>query len=165
MNSRIIASLAVAALLTTGGVLLLNRFSSIATFNAATVNPTNNTVTIDGKTFTVELAVTPDQQAAGLSNRPSIGATAGMLFLFNPPSQPYFWMKDMRFPIDIIWIRSGTIVHVTRNAPSPSAGQDSATLPMYQAGSDVDNVLEVAAGQANDFAVGDSVIIANQAGI
>lgn len=58
------------------------------------------------KIFT-EVASTPAAQARGLGGRSCIPADAGMLFSFNQPGQYSFWMKDMKFPIDIIWISAG----------------------------------------------------------
>jgi uncharacterized membrane protein (UPF0127 family) len=61
-------------------------------------------VTINHKTFDVEL---PKDHAAftkGLGGRPCITDSEGMLFRYTRPGQYAFWMKGMKFPIDIIWI-------------------------------------------------------------
>lgn len=59
---------------------------------------------INDKQFLVEVAQTDAQKSLGLSDREGLNQNAGMLFVFNKPSRQYFWMKDMKFPIDIIWI-------------------------------------------------------------
>ncbi len=62
-----------------------------------------------------------------------------MLFIFPTPDTYAFHMKDMRFPIDIIWIRSNVIVDISKDVPVPK-GMD---LPTYQPSADADMVLEV----------------------
>lgn len=61
-----------------------------------------------------------DKQAPreqGLSGRTGLGKHTGMLFSFGFPGRYGFWMKDMQFPIDIIWINSkGVVVHIVENA-------------------------------------------------
>ena len=54
----------------------------------------------------VDLAITPDEQSKGLSIKNTLNDSDGMLFPFDTPGDYSFWMKDMKFPIDIIWIDS-----------------------------------------------------------
>ena len=61
-------------------------------------------VKIGGQVIKVDLALTPTEQEKGLSGRKSLAEDAGMLFIFPKPSRNYFWMPDMNFPIDIIWL-------------------------------------------------------------
>lgn len=77
-------------------------------------------VRIDGQTIYVDLDVTPAQQELGLGNRASLGAHQGMLFLFPRDQINMFWMKDMSFSIDMIWMADdGTIIYIQPNvAPS-----------------------------------------------
>jgi uncharacterized membrane protein (UPF0127 family) len=119
----------------------------------------STTVTIDGKTFDVELAVSQAAQEKGLSGRTSLASSAGMLFPFNPPQQPSFWMIDMNFPLDMVWINNGKIVHITRDAPKPAKGTPNDQLPLYEASTNINYVLEINAGQAKEFKNGDSVKI------
>lgn len=51
-----------------------------------------------------EIADTPEKKARGLSGRAALGENEGMLFVFEKPGIYSFWMKDMNFPIDIIWL-------------------------------------------------------------
>lgn len=81
---------------------------------------TNNTfpssVKIKGLILHVELAITPDQQEKGLSIKNNLTNNEGMLFPFNTTGDYSFWMKDMKFPLDIIWINSNNeIVHIEKN--------------------------------------------------
>ena len=67
--------------------------------------------------FTVELAVTPAEQARGLMYRESLPAGAGMLFLYDTPTPASFWMRNTLIPLDMIFIASdGRIVNIHANA-------------------------------------------------
>ena len=81
-----------------------------------------------------------------------------MLFDFKQSTQPSFWMKDMNFSLDLIWISQNKIAGVTENVPAPS--NKNQKLPLYSPPSPIDQVLEVNAGWAkkNNIAVGDEVI-------
>jgi uncharacterized membrane protein (UPF0127 family) len=61
-------------------------------------------VEIGGQKIKVDLALTEAQQAQGLSGRLNLLPDTGMFFVFSAPGKPLFWMKDMNFPIDMIWI-------------------------------------------------------------
>jgi uncharacterized membrane protein (UPF0127 family) len=74
------------------------------------------------RTFKIELARTPEEQQKGLSNRASLPEDHGMLFLFDKPAPYGFWMKEMRFPLDIIFIKNKTVVTVDENLPAPVSG-------------------------------------------
>jgi len=52
----------------------------------------------------IEIADTNVKREQGLSGRSSIESNYGMLFIFDTPARYSFWMKDMNFPIDIIWL-------------------------------------------------------------
>lgn len=116
---------------------------------------------IDAATFTVEIASTSIEQTRGLSFRPSLGANDGMLFIFATGSVQSFWMKDMNFPLDMIWISSTTVVGFAQNVPVPAPGTALWNLPVYISPGDVDKVLEVNAGTVAKYniRVGDSVTI------
>lgn len=61
------------------------------------------TVTLKGETFTVEIAESPEQQAQGLMFRDSLAEGHGMLFTYRRPQPQSFWMKNVKFPIDILF--------------------------------------------------------------
>ncbi|MCD6402742.1 MAG: DUF192 domain-containing protein [Candidatus Aenigmarchaeota archaeon] len=72
---------------------------------------------IVGRQITVEVADTPSKIVKGLIGRSSIRDDEGMLFLFKKPGRYGFWMMNMSFPIDIIWIdETKTIVGFVKNA-------------------------------------------------
>ncbi|MDD9868007.1 MAG: DUF192 domain-containing protein [Candidatus Campbellbacteria bacterium] len=64
-------------------------------------------------TIHTEIADTKDKRTLGLGGRDSLAQNRGMLFVFEEEGLWGFWMKDTRFPIDIIWINSDyNIVHI-----------------------------------------------------
>lgn len=62
-----------------------------------------STIHIDSVALRVEVATTAGQQEQGLSGRASLAEGAGMLFVFDEIATWGIWMKDMRFPLDIVW--------------------------------------------------------------
>lgn len=105
-----------------------------------------------------EAADTLGKQARGLSGRRSLAPDLGMFFYFSFPSQPSFWMKEMKFPLDMIWIRDGKVVDLTENLPPPRSGEAPATAAPREP---VTAVLEVNAGFArqHNIKIGDAVEI------
>ena len=102
----------------------------------------------------VDLALTAKEQEQGLSGRENLKNDAGMLFIFPKPSINYFWMKDMNFPIDIIWIDFNfRVIYIQKDA-LPSSYPNS-----FGPGVDNSYVLEVSDGfsEKNNLKIGDSV--------
>lgn len=97
----------------------------------------------DGAPVAVEIADTPALRERGLSGRQGLASGHGMLFLFGRTDRYGFWMKDMLFPIDIIWIRDGAVVDFMTDVPPVPAG---VVPPSYFAREPIDAVLEVPAG-------------------
>ncbi len=80
------------------------------------INKFPSSVKINGLHINVTLAKTPDEHMKGLSIKNSLKEHEGMLFIFDTPKKSSFWMKDMKFPIDIVWIHPNTtIVHIEKN--------------------------------------------------
>ncbi len=74
-------------------------------FEQLLVEKSNNKIIKIGETsITVEIADTFKARAQGLSGREVLPESTGMLFIFDQPAQYGFWMKDMNFAIDIVWI-------------------------------------------------------------
>jgi uncharacterized membrane protein (UPF0127 family) len=64
-----------------------------------------------------EIVDTVESRELGLSGRNTLKEGRGMLFVFPQAGRYGFWMKDMNFPIDILWINEqGVVVHVVENA-------------------------------------------------
>ena len=105
-------------------------------------------VTIGETTWPVELAITPAERNQGLSGREVLPEGTGMLFIFEGDQHLAFWMPDMNFPLDMVWIDSGcNVVDATLNAPVPEPGQSLADLPRFSPGSPARFVLEINAGE------------------
>src|SRR5262245_59669655 len=77
---------------------------------------------INGQVCEVEIAQNDAQRAQGLSGSNPLADNTGMLFLFAKPGNYIFWMKDMRFPLDMIWIKSHKVVGITADAAIPTQG-------------------------------------------
>ena len=117
-------------------------------------------VAVGETSFLVELATTVAEQIQGLSGRSSLAPGSGMLFIYEQQSKLNFWMKDMHFPLDIVWIGVGcTVVDITRNAPPPAPDQSTDQLPRYSPGGPAQYVLEINAGEtgSESIAPGDPV--------
>ncbi len=70
-------------------------------------------VHLKGQTMHVMVANTPESRMRGLSGHAGLEANEGMLFIFPEDGQYAFWMKDMHFPIDIIWVsHDGYVVDI-----------------------------------------------------
>lgn len=62
------------------------------------------TVSTPNGTIVVQIADTENEQIQGLSDRTSLPQGTGMLFVFSVPNPQYMWMKDMNFPLDMVWL-------------------------------------------------------------
>ncbi len=105
-----------------------------------------NAVSFGGESLVfVEMAKTPDERSRGLMQREGLLDGTGMLFIFEFEERHGFWMKNMEFPIDIIWLdRDGVVVDVAYNV-LPCGGD---ICPVYEPALPAKYVLEVASGEA-----------------
>ena len=72
-------------------------------------------VSINNYTLLTDLSITHEEIIKGLSNKSSLKENEGMLFVLNPSSRRGFWMKDMKFPIDVIWLNENKeIIHIKK---------------------------------------------------
>lgn len=107
----------------------------------------------------VEVAVSPEEQRRGLSGRDKLDWGHGMVFLYEIGGFQAFWMIDMKFPIDMVWIRKGRVIGLHHNVPLPEPDTPRDKLPRYGLNELIDTVLEVPAGyaRAHGWARGDAV--------
>ncbi len=114
-------------------------------------------LSISGKVLSVEVARSALDKTRGLSGRESLGSD-GMLFLFDKEGNYGFWMKDMKFPIDMVWIRKGKVIGFSENAV-PESGKQIWSLKVYYPPEAIDSVLEVNVGfvSTNKIKIGDEV--------
>ena len=112
------------------------------------------TITLKDIPITVDVAVNDAERERGLGGRDGLAENQGMLFVFTQDGNYPFWMKDMKFAIDILWISStGEVVHIVPSL-SPSTYPNS-----YQSPTLARYVLELPAGWAasHHVAEGDAV--------
>ena len=125
----------------------------------STISATGPTqVVIGGKTIDIEIADTDSKRRLGLSGRESLDKDAGMLFIFENEGNHGFWMKDMLFPIDILWINSVfEVVHIEK-----SVSPDSYPL-VFKPDVPAIYVLEVNSGVSDELGivVGDVIGVKN----
>jgi len=124
---------------------------------------------INSAVFKIEIAKEAAAKEKGLSKRKSLDKDSGLLFIFDQKAKHQFWMKDMLFPIDIIYIAktstdsitTGTIVDIVENAKIPAKDTPPSSLEIYQPQKDADLVLEINAGLAKEkgIKIGDTVTL------
>lgn len=113
-------------------------------------------ISINNYTLLVDLSITFEQIILGLSNKNSIKENEGMLFVLNPSSRRGFWMKDMKFPIDIIWLNENKEIVNIKKSLEPCV----TNCPVYYPDRESKYVLETVAGFADkqNLKVGDTII-------
>lgn len=104
-------------------------------------------VAIGEKIIEVEIADTLKKRRQGLSGREKLKENQGMLFVFPKKDYYSFWMKEMKFPIDIIWINDERIVDIVSRA-SPDEFQ---LFKTYESKKPANFVLEINAGFSEIF--------------
>ncbi|MFL6491060.1 MAG: DUF192 domain-containing protein [Nitrososphaera sp.] len=103
-------------------------------------------VTVNGVVLVADISASNEQRTKGLSIKDSLAENEAMLFVFDNEGEYTFWMKDMKFPIDIIWIDSNkTVVHIEHNLQPCDYGF---LCPTYKPGQDSLYVLETVGGFA-----------------
>lgn len=120
-----------------------------------TPEPQLKNLKIGSKTIQVEVADSKNEIIQGLSGRKSLPQGQGMYFELERRQIAHFWMKDMNFPLDIIWIDEEKVAGFVENAPVP-IGSD---IPTFNSKVEVTKVLEVNAGfvKENNIKVGDRI--------
>lgn len=123
--------------------------------------PLAASITIRDQQVQLEIARSETEKAKGLGDRDSLAWGQGMLFEYSAPGFPRFWMKDMRFDIDIVWIREFRIVDISHRVKHFPEGPGPTIQPRELA----DTVLEVPAGfaQAHRWRLGDRVTLSGVA--
>lgn len=116
-----------------------------------------STVTINNHSFRVTEVSSQKDREIGLSKTESISSDQGMLFVFDKADYYSFWMKNMKFPIDIIYITEDTINTIETNVQLPKNNTGNPTT--YRPEKPSDKVLEIQAGLSDEygFKVGDKV--------
>ncbi len=135
--------------------LLFLRFEPVKAVPISIAQQYNRTLTSGPLVIPVSVADTPATREQGLSGTTILPASAGKLFVFDTAGKPGFWMKDMQYGLDLVWIDSSLkIVSVTRDV-SPDTYPQVFYPPQL-----VQYVLEVNAGFStrNNLMVGEQFI-------
>jgi hypothetical protein len=146
----------------TGTPTNTNSVTTAASGSSATTAlkaPTTYRVTVGSTIVYAEAADTFAEREMGLMNRTYLNEDAGMLFIFPTPQQQSFWMKNMRIPLDIVFITADNHVLEIYASVPPCTG-DPCTL--YTSSAPIQYALEVNSGfcARNGIVSGDPVVIA-----
>jgi len=99
-------------------ILILVAFLLLLFFNFSYRDTEKSkTISINGQKFQVEISKTKKEREAGLSGRDDLCRNCGMVFVFPQKGRYGFWMKEMKFDLDIVWIRDNEIVYIAKNIP------------------------------------------------
>ena len=101
-------------------------------------------VKIGNNEFRSEVVLSDAKMQKGLGGRNCLCDSCAMLFKFSQVGKYSFWMKDMRFPLDIIWIKNEEVVYIEKNISENFLGTLSPQI-------DADSVLEINAGNVDKF--------------
>ena len=161
MRSRlvaVVAILAVVALVAVGVQFVpATVFSTGAPQDTAQVTTTRDDATL--ATVRARVADTPDERVQGLSGVPSLPNGTGMLFVYSSEAQRTYVMRDMRVPLDMVFVGGDGRITRIFHAPTPPPETDEANLTRYTARAQW--VLEVPRGwaAAHDVRAGDRIRI------
>ena len=113
-----------------------------------------NQVCLRQACFSVDIANTNEERAKGLMFRQGLEEGKGMFFLFEDEDTHPFWMKNMAFSIDIIWLdKDNRVVYIETNVPP--CRKDP--CPVYTPSQKARYVLEIPSGSVakNGIILGD----------
>lgn len=120
----------------------------------------STTVSLQGENLQVMIADSIYRQQKGLGERTNIVPYDGMIFPFALLDKHAFVMRDMKFSIDIIWLKKGEVVDYAPSVPiEPDREEGEYTI--YRPRIEADMVLEVPAGwsKAHDLKIGDKMTL------
>ncbi|MFA6364908.1 MAG: DUF192 domain-containing protein [Candidatus Paceibacterota bacterium] len=139
------------------GLLIGGSIFLVSFLNKVNVVKNKAEVKIGTQTIIADVAKNDADREKGLGGRESIGMNEGMLFIFDNEDEYPFWMKDMKFPIDVIWIRNNYIVGFAENVDPKIGSQPSETV--FSPPQSIDRALELHAGRVKllRVQVGDQV--------
>lgn len=135
----------------------------IPNFNFFPTPISSKQISVGSVRLSVELADSASKRKKGLGGRDSLDEGSGMLFVFQSPVKSAFWMKGVKFSLDMIWIKENTVVDIIKNAQAPAEDVLDSDLPRYVPNQPIDMVLEVNAGfvDKHGIKIGDKLEIVN----
>ena len=125
---------------------------------AKDIEYSDGTLTFDGGSIQVALAETDEERRTGLSRQRTIGENEGLLFIFNESDEHGIWMRDMYFPIDIIWLDNVLGVVDFKENATPESFRSLRDAEVFTPSAPALYVLEVRAGfvDTQEVVVGDT---------
>lgn len=93
----------------------------VGIFSADNHQKNEAVISINNQLINVEVANTPSMQLKGLSGRADLANDQGMLFVFRDTEKHCFWMKDMRFNLDIYWFNAAKRLIYTEKNLAPES--------------------------------------------
>jgi uncharacterized membrane protein (UPF0127 family) len=105
----------------------------------------NRVISLNEKPIEVEVASTYTARQKGLKDRESLPDGKGMMFVFSVSGQHGIWMKNMRFPIDVIWLKDGVIVDMAKNIQPPTQRTANEELDIYYPRMPANSIIEMSA--------------------
>ena len=118
----------------------------------------NASAEINGKKINLIVAKSEEDRQKGLSGRDKLDENQGMIFVFEKPGKYSFWMINMKFPLDIIYINGDKVVHIFKNLPQ-QADTPVGLLPRYTPSEDANYVLELNGGQADELKIKKGTVV------
>lgn len=108
--------------------------------------PQQKKIKINDVVIKVDVADTPQLRSKGLGGRDNLALDQSMLFVFPEAKKYQFWMKGVKFPVDMIFIADARVVDIIKNVPTVPKGTSDEGIIRYQPIISVNMVLEVNAG-------------------
>ena len=121
------------------------------------INFSQAQVRIKDQLIHVALSQTPEEITQGLSGTESMEENQGMLFVMPRGETPSFWMKNMRYSLDFVWIYDDRIIDISKDIPPPES--PDSPLQTYSPSMPITHVLELNGGwiERHGIEIGDRV--------
>jgi uncharacterized membrane protein (UPF0127 family) len=113
-------------------------------------------VTVNGVPLVADVAITSEQRSKGLAVKDTLAENESMLFVFSKANNYPFWMKNMKFPIDIMWLDTDRYVIHIEHSLEPC---ESDACPLYTPDDKAQYVLETVAGFAKKYNVTENTVV------
>lgn len=143
-----------ALIIGTLSICIVGSIVALAMFGVSVSKANKTKVILAGTEISVLVANTPKLREQGLSLRQGLNQNEGMLFIFGGAERYGFWMKEMFFPIDIIWFDSNSKIVFVKEHAEPTSYPE-----VFMPAKPAQYVLEVPAGffAVHHLKVGDTL--------
>ncbi|MDD3679811.1 MAG: DUF192 domain-containing protein [Candidatus Shapirobacteria bacterium] len=164
MNIKIWVLPILLLILVLAGLFWYRRYQQSLPENYQEIGPIDQLV-IEGVIFDIEIAVTAQERAKGLSGRSQLCDQCGMLFVFPQEDYHSFWMKDTLIPLDIVWLDKNWRVVDYLVWAQPQGVRKLTDLPTYQPKKPAQFVIEFPGGtvkRIRNFNIGSQITTKQQ---